>query len=356
MSLSLSKLEGLLKSNRMIIQNIYTISDEAAYVEVFHADTAEVFLLYIPSKYKIKADDYKYSYEIKYIDIDDDSLLHKDKPVDVESSYEDLNLHLSPDKNEDLEKYMKDNYDHDVYLKDLRKEDAEHLRDMFYQLSRLKLCVKNVKYKLSITFKNYLASIKKDNSIECFVIKDLPIVDKKRIMITIDLKNYFDKHKRIHSDIKVIRSSIYKILDANQIKLTKLLNNIMEQKNTIMLCSDTIYKKKEETSIFLKGLEDLLDRILESEKATYSALLEAQKNISKSTSLTADTYRSHEVHSLQEKLEKIHNVKNEIINDIIDTRKRQDTTTLEIDKVLFDNNVMINKITKNFSNLLNAIQ
>ena len=202
--------------------------------EIFNINNAESFMLYIPSKYSIYVEEQTNSYKLKHIDIEDENIFKnlKEKSIDnfdIEKDYNGLNIRISPEKGDDLEKSLKENYDHEVMLKDLNKEDIDNIKDIFYQLSRLKLCVKNIKYKLSIICKNYLCSIKRNNKIECFIIKNFKSQKQKNIYVTIDLENMFKKISTIFMDINIVKTGLNKILNENQLKHTQILNNILDQ-------------------------------------------------------------------------------------------------------------------------------
>ena len=54
MPLSLSKLEKLLSIKGLIATQFFTIDKICVYIEILAVSNADTFLLYIPSKYKIK--------------------------------------------------------------------------------------------------------------------------------------------------------------------------------------------------------------------------------------------------------------------------------------------------------------
>jgi hypothetical protein len=358
MTLSILKLEKLLRTNSFLIKKKFVIESNLVYVELFNINNAETFLLYIPSKFKIIVENDSNTFDIKFIDIDEENMFKnfhkKTDSIDVENEYSNSDIHLSPEKNEDLEKYLKDNYDHEVKLKNLNKDDIENLKDIYYQLTRLNLCVKNIKYKLSILYKNYLCCIRRDNTIECFIIKNYK-QSQKNIYITLDLKNLFKKIENVSEDIKVVKTGINKILNNNQLKNTKLLNNILEQKNSILLTSNAIYNKKKEYENYIIKLENLLIKINDSEKKIIENIIilnEKDNNIT----LNNDIQKSHEIYNLEKKLDNINNVKQEIVKDIINIRNKQENITLEIDKILFNNSIMISIITKNFNSLLESLK
>ena len=65
--------------------------------------------------------------------------------------------------------------------------------------------------------------------------------------------------------------------------------------------------------------------------------------------------RCGNIYNYEKDLEKINNVKQEIVKDILTSRTKQENITLEIDKILFDNSVMINIINNNFTKLLEIL-
>jgi hypothetical protein len=356
MTLSMLKLEELLRSNGFLINKKFMIHGYAVYLEIFNINNAEIFLLYIPSKYEIYVEERTNAYKIKYIDLNEDDIENiKDKTetIDIEKEYEDINVQFSPEKGEDLEKTLKDNYANDIALKDVNKEDINSLKDILYQLSRLKLCIKNIKYKLSILYKNYLCCVKRDNTIECFIIKNYPKQDEKNIYITTDLENLFSKVGIISSEIRVVKDNVYKILNNNQIKNTILLNNILEQKKSIILSSESILNKKKELDIYILRLETLLKNVNESEKKVIEKIIKSNKN--NIEGLHGDIQKSHEIYRYEKEIDNMNNIKQEIVKDIIKLRNKKENLTLEIDRILFDNAIMFNLINKNFNKLLKSL-
>lgn len=361
MTLSIIKLQKFLKANGFLIQKIFTVREQVVYVEVFNINNAETFLLYIQSKYTINIEDKTNSYKIKYIDINDSDIFknfnEKIESNETDIQYNNLSFEIdiySKNDNKDLEKVLKDGYSQELVMKDLIKEDIQNLKDIYYQLSRLTACVKHIKYKLAIIYKNYLCSIKRDNSLECFVIKEYKYHNDRKIHVVVDLENLFENVINISTDIKKVKQGIYKILNENQIKNSIVLNNILQQKNYIILCSDAVYKKKYELELNIKNLEDLLLKINEAEKKLIEKIFHIN-NDDKNTNIHNDIKNSHIIYNYEKDLEKINIIKEEIVKDILISRSKQENITLEIDQILFDNSVMINIINKNFIKLFETL-
>ena len=99
----------------------------------------------------------------------------------------------------------------------------------------------------------------------------------------------------------------------------------------------------------------MLIKINDSEKKVIETIyiLNGKDN---NTTLNNDIQKSHQIYNLEKKLDNINNVKQEIVKDIINIRNKQENITLEIDKILFDNSIMISIITKNFNSLLESLK
>ena len=72
--------------------------------------------------------------------------------------------------------------------------------------------------------------------------------------------------------------------------------------------------------------------------------------------MNSDIQNSHASYQLDLKLQKITQLKSEVNEDLLKTRHEEDNITLEIDKILFDNSVMLNEIIKNFNSITKIIE
>ena len=243
MKVSLNKLEKFISTRGLIIKKIFTINNEAVYLELFNINNAETFMIYIPSKYTIKARDRSNVYKLKYLELSEDDQ-DEINNYDAEKDYDEIDL--SPEKinSDELESKLKENYNKPITLNSLSKTDVENIKDVYNQLSRLQFCVQNIKYKISIIYKNYFCSIKRDNTLECYIIKHFHKIEERRIYVNIDLENMYLKINEIPKDIIKVKNGIYKVLNKNQDKNAKILQEILEEKNNINSYSDIVHNKK----------------------------------------------------------------------------------------------------------------
>jgi len=358
MTLSLNKLDRLLSSADLIIKKYFVIDNYCVYIELLSNNNAESCLLYIPSKYEIKVSPGEHVYKLDYLDITEDGNIvdnYAGKPdnFELEKKYNDIEIDLNPDLTgkQDMEEKLEESYNHPVSLKDVSKPDKKVINEIFRQLRRLKLCVQNIKYKLCIMYKNYLCCIRRDDTFECFIIKHRFTDKERKLIITLDLETFYTKIASITVDIKTVREGIYRVLDKNQSKHVYNLQKILEYKKILTESSAKILQRKENYISYIEQLEKMLEDLTEAEKKLHTKLLEINEEYGRDTSvkgLHRDIEKSHLLTKYQHELTDLYNVKLEINNNILKIKAKYETLALKIDKICFDNIIMLDAIYKNF--------
>jgi hypothetical protein len=352
MSLSIHKLEKLLIKNNIIIKSFFVNNNTCVFLDVINIVNADNFLLYIPEKYKIKIDNYKNSYKIKYIEINSNGEI----PLDYAGEPDNFNFQENYDqikiKNNDrtnMEKFLEDDYNHLISLKNLKKSDIKNLREILRQLRRLRFCIKNTNYKLSIMFKNYLCYITRNDKFDCILIGKEYTDKNLKLFIYLDLESFYEKINSIKQDITVIKEGIYKILDKNQLKNTKYLENLLRDPETYSLYSENIMVKKLEYSKFLENLYQLLIKINKAHENNTRSMIETNQKYNNNKSLYKDIQKSHELSKYKTELLNIKQVKNDIIENILLINEKRTNLALKVDKIYFDNIIMLDAINNNFN-------
>lgn len=363
MPLSILKLEKLLNNSGFIIRSIFTISEQAVYVDIFNITTADNYFLYIPSRYEISVSNESNLngkgniFPLKYIE--EKEFTSKLNEYEMDKEYNKIDTYLSPEKQTitDMEKTLQENYEKEVILQDLSQEDTENIKDIYDQISRLKFCVRNIKYKLAIMGKNHLGCVRRDNDAEFFIITRYQGISKRKIFIVVDLETLFADSVNVPKDMRSVREGIHKILSQNQLKHTRLLSALLERKTDVNASSDVVYKKKLLIDEYLKHLDTLLKRTMEAEKEKLDQLSTARNSgrggVIGVSSMYSDIERSHELHKIEKELDTILDLKNDIVSDIIHLRTTQEDLALQIDKYLFQNTLFIHKLNSNFDKLIN---
>lgn len=350
MPLSIRKLQELLTSKGFVPNAYFVNSNFCYFIELFSLKTADIFLLYIPSKYEIEMGGIESTYKIREIDMGVEENItdeYAGKP-DVQEAYGDTHIELSPDK-EKIEEHLESNYKHPISLKDISSEDTTDLKSLYRQLRRLSYCVENLKYKLAVLYKNYICSIRRDDSISCFSIKHYPRLSRKKLLVVVDLETFYDKSDKLPSDIHTVRDSIYNVLERNQGMHGRVLNKIIENKQDIASIPLKVEERKNKYVKMLEQLEMCLAVLLDSE----TKLLEELYGLGadKGGDLTSDINRVHQKTRIERELDKINGIKGDITKTMVAVRDKRENSVLNIDNLMFDNTVMFDCIVKNFGAL-----
>ena len=360
MPMSMMKIEEVLASKGFIIKKYFTLDEYCIYLEVFSVRDASTFMLYISARYELKIPPglIENVYALKYMEmenIETNNYAEEPDKVEMEEFYNHFTIDFEGGTSnaDNLEKRLSENYNYEVTLKDLKRDDLNALKDIFRQLKRLLFCVKNIKYKISIFYKNYLCSITKDDELDGFMILGFPKSEESRLMVYLDLKTMFEKMNTFPVDIKSVKDGLHRLLDQNQIKHSKVLNDMINQKITILQISNKISEKKTEAITGCKQFEDLLKKINTSETETYNKLMEVNAKYTdfNLNGLHNDIERAHVVGQLESDLQKISAVKRDILDNMTKLKTKYENMSLKMDKILFDNSVMIHEISKNFEKL-----
>jgi hypothetical protein len=362
MPLSISKLEQLLSQKGFNIKQYFVIDKLCIYLNIICNNNALEYLLYIPSKYQFNVNHSKYVYEIEENDLDNplstitngsiEDYTGKPDIDDLEDKYTAINLDFNKDKNDSLEEHLEKGYKRNIEI-NITKDDTKEIKDIYRQLNRLGLCIQTVKYKLAILYKHFICVIRRDDSLSCFIIKHYPTKNndglyRRKLFIVPDLEILYENMEHIETDIETIQKGIYKVLDRNHLTHTKTLQQFLEEKADIIKSSELAYNKKTEFSNYLLEFENLL--IANNLSETY--LLNELKNNNKyqigNNNLSIDIENSHYISKLETKINKLSIIKHELINNINDIKEKREDTLLNIDKIMYDNQIMLYEIIKNF--------
>jgi len=349
MPLSIQKLQKFLSLKGFIITKYFTIHSICIYIEIECINTSDIFLLYIPSKYEFVINKDKNVYKMQYYD---DQNAETDS--NIENAYKEIELNKTPElKNGNIAFYLEDNYKKSINIKDTPVEDTKEIKNIINQMKRLKFCVQNVKYKIAISYKNFLCSIKRDDSIESYLIQDYPIKKHKKLYITVDLELLYEKIDSVMLNITTIKEGIYNILSNNQLNHTKMIHKLIEEKTNILeQCNNTIINKNKYDN-YIKEATYILGFISKAETGIIKNIYEINEKYNNKSlqSLNNDIDKSHHISKLNNELTDVKKIKEDIINTLFELRIKKDDIILTIDKIMFDNSVMLDSIFRNVKSL-----
>tara|TARA_Y100000389_G_scaffold198247_1_gene234404 strand:- start:3591 stop:4676 length:1086 start_codon:yes stop_codon:yes gene_type:complete len=355
MTLTLNKLSKILKNNGLIPKKYFLLDKYCIYIEVFSMLNADNFLVYIPSKYDLKYENEGEYYDLKEVNVPENGEIPVEYAGEVddnklEDTYDNVDLDLSINKSDtgSLEDKLNESYDVPISLKDITLNDTNRIREIFRQLKRLKLCVQNIKYKICILYKSYMCCIRRDNTFDAFLAKELNGGEDMKLMITIDMESLIKSLSCVAHDVKTVRESIYKVLVKNQTKHIKVLEKMLDYKNTLSNNFINIKTKQKRYNGYIKSLEEMFSVVEKQENSLLLQIEQANEKYSESSSLNQDIERSHVVGKINDELKQLSVVKQEIMKNLVVIKSKLENLSLRVDEICFDNIVMIDAITRNF--------
>ena len=363
--LSIQKLEKLLALKGYTVKNFFVISDVCAYIEAISIEDASTFLLYIPSKYEFKIrSNEKNIHKIKFIEIgdddeiDDSTVEHYASQPDnlrLEQTYTEIETIVGHDFQDfdrgdnDMATHLEEAYKRPIKLKDINKDDIHNIRDICRQLRRLKYCVQNIKYKVSIIYKNYLCVLNRHEELECYLIKHYSKDEYRRLLVLVNLEIFYEKMDKINIDIEKVREGIFKVLDKNQSMHTRNLYRMLEEKNDVVEVSNNVINNKTIYSTHISKFKSMLETLTKKENELFEDL--DGLNSKRGEYVHNDATLSHQKSKIEKELDHIDVVKRKVMKHIVGLNSKIENINLSTDKIFFDNTVMMNEIFKNFAEL-----
>ena len=359
MPLSVTKLENFLESKGFTVNRYFILDGLCFYIEICSNEDGNVILLYIPSKYEIKMHSGSNVYKISFIDMDSseetsEEYAGKSDEIDSSDIYGNTNITLSPTKDKNVEDYLKDGYRTTISLSKILLKDTLEIRSMRRQIKRLVYCVENINYKIGIIYKNYICAIRRDNSVDCFMIRNFTRHNCKKLLVISDLEMLYEKGGQITSDIAKVSSGVHNILLKNQSTHRNVIEHMRENEKEIENVIQKIQDKKSVYDDQITRLENILDILAMKEKQLQSELVEiseVQNTGGGQTALHFDIKNIHQKNSIEKELAEIGKIRIKTSSTLYVVRNKLADVILTFDQIAFDNTVMLNRILENFAKI-----
>ena len=336
--LSINKLEKFLKNNGFLTREFFIIGKMCCYINIISVETSETFLIYIPSKYDIEISEGEGVYKIKELDIANSISTVEEYTTQDDNSLSSLYNDLGVD-NKEVSKSLECNYDVELKINDSQNEVLKDLRDLSRQIKRLKLCLKNIKYRTAIIYKTFLCVVTRHDSIECYNIEKYKKTNR-RIFIITDLDLMYNNMDKIKSDITFLYEGISNVLNMNQDKHCNKIHMLLDEFKSMEDYYTNIFNIKNNYQRYFNNFNLLLQQINQEEIEKNRELNTMDLRVN---SHNTDRYNA----KILKDLENIKKIKQSIILNILKIREKKDNILLVLDNMLFDNIIMLDQIKKN---------
>ena len=360
MPLSITKLVNLLGERGFYVKTFYKVCGVCAFIEIISSQNADNYMLYIPSKYNFKiSSSLDNVYDLKQIDVESNNnesdilkeYAEKPDELDVENEYHEIYLNNPKlfDGDENVEKILENKYKKQIQIQESNTSENSDVKCILRQLNRLKFCVQSVEYKLVLMHKYYLCFLHTYDVLDMYQIQNFPVQNYRTLLVTLDLEMLYNNNDNVVLELSQVKKGIEKILDKNHNLHVHNLQNLIDNKESLVSYINSAATKKNNYSEYVVEFSNLLNRLSINEQD----LLKKYKliNSQRSQTLYKDIEYSHKKNKITTEIKTLQRIKSELIQNIINLQNESNNISLTIDKILFDNTVLMDRVFKNLNML-----
>lgn len=348
MPLSLEKLRTILKKKGILPINFYIYKGSILFIKVLNLKYSNFFVIHVEPDYNFKIENNSFVeneniFYVKSVNISE--FMSKQLGQDIRDIYSEIHFTPRINLNDDnLEKKLKDEYNQPIKIEDIKKDEGHGYIEAYKQIDRLKSSFSKVKYKIMISYDKYIFVLV-DDKIKCYSIEDFEEGDySTNFQITTSFKNFFEKIDDIDFEINQIKNKLEKILDYIQKNQYKRMTDLYSSKNDITSIYKDIYSRKENLVSIRSQYRERLDSTYTKEKELEKEYDKINKKISESG------YQDNILHDkgiIEKSLSDIIGIRGEITEKLNKINNKINDFELTIDKIFYNNFIMMNNIRKN---------
>lgn len=356
-SLSLEKLRNTLKKRGMIPIKYFLYKDRILFIHVFIIKNCNSFILHIEDEFsfKLEKNSFNSNEKASFINrIEIEKFMRKNLDKDIRNIYSDINItpRLNLDDSKLSEKLDKE-YGHIINEDDIKKEDDNNYLDSYKQIDRIKNSFSKLKYKISIISGPYIFIVIEDK-IKCYNIENFDeeeLTYNSSYYIVSNIQNFFEKIDSIDYEINEIRGKIEGIWDYTQKTQYERILELYRNKDNVSENYKIVYKKKMELISIRNKLNETLEQTYIKQNEAEQEYNSHNTKMANNNGFKSDVNNIHYKKKLEDTLNSYTEMINELtmkINKLSDKIKDYELT---IDKVFYNNFLMMNSIRKNILQL-----
>jgi hypothetical protein len=330
----------------------YTYHDRIMLVEVVSLENSDLFLLYIPKEYNFKPDSGYEVYELKRLHMDSKGNLPskyatKLDDMELDEYYSKVNL-LNTDKimdrNVNIEEELIDEYRKRILVPSSEESMSIKVRDMINQLQRLDRCVDSNDYSLAIVTSNLIVL----DPEHLYMIRSKTPKDERLYVVVVSLETMFKNANYISKDVPQLNQGIQRILMRNHQshmeKMDATIDGMIDIQDKFHATVDRIKRYNE----YIDKLKAYLARIKEKEASVRQARKTLQDKIA-SQGIEKEIYYLKDKSAIEQEEKWITQNKNKIYEKLLELYKKSRNYSMIMDKLLFENLIMMITIQRNMS-------
>lgn len=351
MPLSLNKLAKLLADKGFVPTKYIKYQGLCIFIEVVSLSSGVVAMIYIPSRFEIPIGDSESIVDVDLVDPENPDE-YADDPEQVKQAFQSIDFLTGEETT--AESHLSQKYKKKIHLRTGAQSSPEMLKDIIRQLGRLQYCVEDLPYHLVICKNAYIA-LMRNGEADCYIIKNHRGESPRTLRVVAELPVFHERGASMDGEVSQIYSGINDILGNNLGKHAVYMDALNQRKGNMRDFSVLIKSKKKEYQDLIKKYEGLLIQLDSREKSVRKELVALR------TAPTGGTLINSVIHNqnqggYERQIDECLEVKRSVIDHILKLRGALDEISLNADKVMFDNSVMMDKVFRNFDTLSRLCQ
>lgn len=344
MSIDAKKLKKMLSRNDILPLEYFCFKGEnkCAMVKCFLFTVSQMFLIYIPSKFRFSVSDQSNVFELE--DLEEDATEEDDYAKRDDQSY-------AADQKLQEEKQSRYELLHQKYTFPVTLEGTEEptVRKLKRQLNRLNAPLSKTNYDLALQQDRFFYVSFGDDNIGAYYIRGytIPREMTRSFLFVTSITDIIDKIEEVNSEVGVLSEKFVSMV----LRLTE--NNMTEMSSEVENVSSVITRlrgRRDEFGRTLREASEWFDRIKKEEQV----LTDRYGEETMKAKTPQDRVKIGE--SIQREIDGLFTKKNDMIKKNMGTLYRYQKIVLFMEETSFDNSVMIDRVKKNFQMLKQLTQ
>jgi len=331
MSIDSKKLRRALEKHNMIVVEYYCIDGDCAMLKCFLSKIGEYLLIYIPSalRFHMSVSENKNAYELQ--DIEENT---ENDDYSKSGKVPDMDI-IDEEKSVNNYKELTKKYQRSITLDG---NDEPISRKLKRQIDRLRLPFSRLTYELALQNSKFLC-VSFGDSITGYYSKN------KTILFLINVNDFIDRIEDVDDQIGVIKEQFYEIIKKVSVSNLESISDQISEYKHIM---SRIESKKEDYKRSITEYKEIYEKTKEKEDDLIKVYKE---KMARETGIKRDTLDNE----YQRRINDLYKTKIEVIQRGITLVSKFQTNILILEEISFDNSVMLERVSKNFTLLKNTL-
>lgn len=345
-SINFEKLHQYIHSHGFILVRTYTLNGICFLLELRSKQTIQSIYL-LMTKYECAI-----SYE-SYPLVRVDSSAEPQIPTHLlESTYSDINsiipLSTQGKGKIDVEDHIRDRYKKNVILNEVDNQNCETVQSIHQQLDRFQYAVRGIRYSIAIQTNQHIGVLI-DNEVSIYKCDSLKQTKQTMMYVTVDLDLFYDKIATIEDDCDRVLTSMETMLSTNTVKHTAHISQLMQQRESIESELAFLQDCNTKYQTYLNTSLPLVEEYNQTKKEKEEKLRELKSMVA--SNIHQEMKQSHQRSRIQKELDAMTQLGEQLFSTVDCIRRKKMNVLLRIDRLVFNNIVLLDKLQRNMNEL-----